>query len=161
RSGDLLCFYSDGVTEAKNFSGEMFGEERLAQFVMQNSEANPEQLLEKIREAVNDFLQTESLTDDFTCLAVKITDVGPQIPRPAEVMSTGIKLALTSDLQELSRVRQFIRQACVETCGSNIDEDTVNDLLLTVNEAITNVILHAYQSVSGLPVELQFEADSD
>ena len=30
-SGDLLLFYSDGVTEARNLAGELFGEDRLLQ----------------------------------------------------------------------------------------------------------------------------------
>jgi len=33
RSGDLLVFYTDGISEATNAEGELYGEERLAEFV--------------------------------------------------------------------------------------------------------------------------------
>ena len=39
KPGDLFIFYSDGLTEAKNAQAEMYGEQRLVDFVQQHAQA--------------------------------------------------------------------------------------------------------------------------
>lgn len=70
--GDLLLFYSDGVTEAENFKGDFFGPESLATLVGENSELPPSELLEKIMYSVQEHTGHNTFSDDFTCIAVKL-----------------------------------------------------------------------------------------
>lgn len=72
KQGDLLLFYSDGVTEAHSPSGEMFELERLADIVAKYHHLPPEDLLEIIRVEVAAFSGSERFNDDFTCVAVCI-----------------------------------------------------------------------------------------
>jgi PAS domain S-box-containing protein len=69
---DVLLFYSDGVTEARNAVGELFGVERLAECVRINRDLAPEALVEAIRQAVCTFAESDQLTDDLTCVAIKV-----------------------------------------------------------------------------------------
>ena len=76
-AGDRVVFYSDGIIEATNRSGEMFGYERTAEIVRQGCEddLSPEALLERIIETVQAFTGHAPATDDMTCLVLA---VGPQ-----------------------------------------------------------------------------------
>jgi serine phosphatase RsbU (regulator of sigma subunit) len=74
--GDVLVVYSDGVTEAENPEGEMFGEERLLQVIKSNASAGVEVLKKKILEAIDRFTEGMAQTDDLTF--VLIDDAGPE-----------------------------------------------------------------------------------
>src|ERR1019366_10273013 len=47
-SGDLLIFFSDGITEARNAAGEFFGVERLVEFVCSHAALEPATLVDAI-----------------------------------------------------------------------------------------------------------------
>src|SRR5579884_1380346 len=70
-SGDLLALYSDGVTEARNAAGEEFGEERLAEFLLQRrSQACPD-TVKALLEYVRAWHGDATLTDDFTVVLLR------------------------------------------------------------------------------------------
>ncbi len=69
--GDLLIAYTDGITEPENSYGEDFGADRLAEVVMRNRELKPEEIVEKILEAVRQWDTSEEQADDMTVLIVK------------------------------------------------------------------------------------------
>jgi sigma-B regulation protein RsbU (phosphoserine phosphatase) len=69
--GDLLVFYTDGVTEAMNAGDELFGEERLCQVVAANTQASAQQLVEAIVEAVKAFTGDREQSDDMTLFVIK------------------------------------------------------------------------------------------
>jgi len=73
-AGDMLFFYSDGVTEAENETGEFFGEDRLIELIQTHGGLEPETLIDQVRGAVVAFARTETFADDVTCVAVKIRD---------------------------------------------------------------------------------------
>ena len=68
--GDVLVFYTDGVTEAGNRRGEQFGEERLAATVLRGSLLSAEDLSNNIYNAAADFC-ADDFNDDLTILVVK------------------------------------------------------------------------------------------
>lgn len=70
-AGDLLVMYTDGVTEAGNDSGEMFGDERLAQFCRDHRMEPPGAFIEQLLGSVRDFTGRESLEDDLTVIAIR------------------------------------------------------------------------------------------
>jgi sigma-B regulation protein RsbU (phosphoserine phosphatase) len=69
--GDLLIFYTDGVTEAMNATGQMFGEERLQAIVRANAGASAEQVCQAVLQALEDFTKDTPPSDDITLLVVK------------------------------------------------------------------------------------------
>jgi sigma-B regulation protein RsbU (phosphoserine phosphatase) len=68
---DLLFLYTDGVTEARDPQGEMFGESRLRALWEQHPGSSAEELLAAIETAVREFIAGGEPTDDLTMLAVK------------------------------------------------------------------------------------------
>jgi len=69
-AGDVLVFYTDGVTEAENRHGEEFGMERLSATVLRSSLLPAEDLRNNIFRAAADFCG-DQFNDDVTVLVVK------------------------------------------------------------------------------------------
>lgn len=69
--GDVVVVFSDGVSEALSAAGEEFGEWRLQEVVAANLAAGPEELLERLLEAVREFTTGAVQNDDVTALVVR------------------------------------------------------------------------------------------
>lgn len=65
---DILVLYTDGVTEAR-FKGELFGEERLIEFILEASELGVTGLPQKIFDEINKFTAGK-LLDDVAIICV-------------------------------------------------------------------------------------------
>ena len=148
--GDVLIFYSDGVTEARNSAGELFGVERLTECVRINRELEPEALVEAIRQAAFTFSGSDRLTDDLTCVVVKVVERQAPLAR-AEIETR-------SDLKELGRARAFVRAFCRDLPGAPLDEESVGKLELAVTEAVSNIMKHAYHGRADQWIHLEAEA---
>jgi len=72
--GDLLLFYTDGVTETESPDGDIYGEERLAGFIRDHLYLSADELCRAIRDELYDFSGTYQRADDMTIVAIKITD---------------------------------------------------------------------------------------
>jgi serine phosphatase RsbU (regulator of sigma subunit) len=72
--GDLLLFFSDGITEARNPAGEFFSTERLVEYVRAHAELEPAALVEAIRKAVFEFSAYARLNDDLTSVAIRVEE---------------------------------------------------------------------------------------
>lgn len=75
--GDLLVFYTDGITEAWNATSEMFGQERLQAVVTANSRASAEEVCQAVLVALKNFTGDTPLSDDITLLVVKRQNITP------------------------------------------------------------------------------------
>jgi sigma-B regulation protein RsbU (phosphoserine phosphatase) len=148
--GDVLIFYSDGVTEARNSAGEFFGVDRLMQYIRANRELAPDALVEAIHKAALTFSATDQPADDLTCVAIKAE------PRPAPLARA--ELNLISDLNELGRSRQFVRAFCRDLPGMALDEESISKLELAVTEACSNIIKHAYHGLANQWINVEAEA---
>ena len=71
KPGDSLLVYTDGVPEANNPQTELFGEERMMETLNRYADAEPEELIRRIYEAVASFADGADQFDDITMLAVK------------------------------------------------------------------------------------------
>lgn len=71
--GDVLVFYTDGLTEATNNKGERFGIERLKQLVRLNSDTSAEHILNRICGEVSQYSGGVEQYDDITTVIMKVT----------------------------------------------------------------------------------------
>ena len=71
--GDNLILYTDGVTEAMNSEGELFGEERLQVVVSDAVKQGVRDLTVPIVDAVHEYSKGEPQTDDITCMSLSIS----------------------------------------------------------------------------------------
>ena len=69
--GDLLLLYTDGVTEAVDPAGEMFGEERLRALIRRGGDRPADELLDRLTEAVRDFTVEAAPFDDIALVLLK------------------------------------------------------------------------------------------
>lgn len=148
--GDMLLFFSDGITEARNAAGELFGVERLSAHVDANAGRGPALLADSLRQAVSAFAGLAPLSDDLTSVAVRIGEQ-PETQARAD-------MEICSDLRELRQVRHFVRQFC-EALGDPVpDEDVVDALVLAANEAASNIMLHAYHGRTDQSIHVEAAA---
>ena len=68
--GDKLYLYTDGVTEATDNNTELYGEQRLLDFVNSIEKVEPESICKLIKEDVDKFVGTAPQFDDITMLAL-------------------------------------------------------------------------------------------
>jgi sigma-B regulation protein RsbU (phosphoserine phosphatase) len=148
--GDLFLFYSDGVTEARSSTGELFGPQRLEECVVINGQLEPASLVEAIRQAVATFTGSGQLTDDLTCVAIRVQE--RQLPVARR------ELEIDSDLKQLRQVREFVRGFCRNLPDAPLDEDSIAALELAVNEAASNIMKHAYHGREDQRIHLEAEA---
>ena len=70
-AGDGMFVYTDGVPEATDAAGGMFGEERLAATLNQEPDAEPKELIQRMHDAVDSFAGNAPQFDDITMLCLK------------------------------------------------------------------------------------------
>lgn len=71
KSGDIFVCYSDGVTEAANPEGDMFGLDRLTDLVAANYKSTPTELTAMIKDEVMKYANGVPLGDDLTILIIR------------------------------------------------------------------------------------------
>ena len=72
KSGDVLLFFTDGISEAMNTRNELFGEERIRSIMEENADLEMDELREKIVDEVFDFAGGAVQHDDMTMVLVKV-----------------------------------------------------------------------------------------
>jgi len=69
--GDVIVYYTDGLTEAENPRAEPYGEDRLMQVVAQVGDKSSAELMDMILKDVDEFSEGEPPFDDMTMLVVR------------------------------------------------------------------------------------------
>ena len=69
--GDILLFYTDGVTEARDREGNEFGSERLRTMVHELRNLSAREIVKQVSESVREFQSVEIAQDDLTLSIVK------------------------------------------------------------------------------------------
>ncbi len=74
--GDVVLFYTDGITEAMNQQREMFGESRLEAVLQNNYRRNAHGIIQAVLDAVAGFVGEAGQSDDMTLVVVKRQTTG-------------------------------------------------------------------------------------
>jgi sigma-B regulation protein RsbU (phosphoserine phosphatase) len=72
--GDKVVFYTDGIVEAMNEKGELFGFERLLEIAGKEKTSSADAILHHILEEVKDFAGSAVQHDDITVIAVSVEE---------------------------------------------------------------------------------------
>ena len=152
-TGDFFIFYSDGVSETMSPYREQFGWERLFRLAEENSNAEPQTLINLIKASLNSFAEKETFVDDITILVVKILEAAPFLPLAQN------SAKFKNDLSQLIEVRQFIKRFCLQAPGDA--EQLAIQLQLAINELFCNIVQHGSkdqnQGIIIIKVELEAE----
>ena len=69
--GDIVFFYTDGVTEAMDEAGNQFGDDTLLEVLRKAAGADPEDMTRQVVDAVHEHAGGAPQSDDLTCLALR------------------------------------------------------------------------------------------
>ena len=133
RPGDVLYLYTDGVTEAMNAKGELFGENRLR--------AELAARRRRIKTAVDEFVAGAEQSDDMTNMAIFWH--GSAETRTEE---------FTANAESLAPALAFVRKAL-----AGVDAKTVAAMLNAADEVTSNIVNHS--GAKGYRIEVERTAD--
>src|SRR5688572_9045013 len=129
--GDILIFYSDGITETLNPQEELFGVDRLMEVAHPSETDSIYTLAQHILTEVDSFSNSAPLVDDLTLVMLKVS---PRV----------IIFNYQIDLKNFDEPVRFIRQH-VEPYGI----DFAYQVELALSEIITNIAKYAYRKKPG------------
>jgi len=69
--GDVVVLYTDGITEAENIDGELYGLERLCAIIRQHWQQTAYEIQQAVIEDVRQFIGKQKVFDDITLLVLK------------------------------------------------------------------------------------------
>lgn len=70
-AGSKLFIYTDGIPEANNADGKLFGSERMLNALNKDVSASPESILKQVRSDVDAFVKDAEQFDDLTMLCIE------------------------------------------------------------------------------------------
>ena len=86
-TGDLFALFTDGITEAMNEESDLFGEERLSRALEDHAHLPSQELRDQILGDVEAFVGGADQHDDMTIVLLRIAELPPAVPPPAELPS--------------------------------------------------------------------------
>ena len=87
--GDLFLFYTDGLTEAMDPDGNIYGDARLSALMYEHADLPFEELRERILREIAAFAGSADQQDDMTMLLLKVDDAG-EVARRRERTEMGV-----------------------------------------------------------------------
>ena len=70
-SGDVVVFYTDGITEAENLEKEQYGMDRLCEIIQQNWQRSVNEIKQAVIDDVRQYIGKQVVFDDITLLVLK------------------------------------------------------------------------------------------
>ncbi len=136
-SGDGLFLYTDGVTEATNASRTLFGTDRMLQALNQTPNASPEQILNQVKQNIDEFVGEAPQFDDITMLCLRYWG------------NTVKKITLEATVNNLNQVLSFIDGVLEEhDCPMKLQMQ----IDVAVEEIFVNIANYAYAPETGQAV---------
>ena len=68
--GDKLFLYTDGVSEAENSNGDLFGEQAIMKIINNNKAARPQELIDKMSAEISGHVNGYTQSDDITMMTI-------------------------------------------------------------------------------------------
>jgi serine phosphatase RsbU (regulator of sigma subunit)/anti-sigma regulatory factor (Ser/Thr protein kinase) len=140
RPGDVLVLYSDGVTEAENAEGKVFGLEGLADVLFAVHPASADAILQAILDGVQAHRRVRPASDDLTALILKFSQ-----PDPAWAYRPFV---LPAELGQLAKLESLLA-AVLDPMPVPPPQEWRQEFSLGVTELASNIIRHAYADMPG------------
>ena len=145
--GDIAIFYTDGVTEAMNIRGELYGLSRLTDIVSESHQLSSKKLVDKVINDISEFSAGIEPNDDITLIVLKAC-------KNAE---KNFEMKISAKKEEIPKVISFVNN--IMSCAGFSRKDVL-DIELAVEEATINIINHGYHGAEGtILVKCNLEVD--
>ncbi|MDR2617989.1 MAG: SpoIIE family protein phosphatase [Treponema sp.] len=147
RTGDRLYLYTDGMNEAMNSEGELFGNRRLLEKANACTGLRPEAFDGAVRQEIALFVNKAEQSDDITTLAIDMTAV------PAEPMQNSgaqpafeKELTLPASIDNLGKILDWIQSILADySCSSEVRYQ----MMTVTEEIVVNIARYAYPGKTG------------
>jgi len=124
KPGDTLFLYTDGLSEAKNSTGELLGRKRVQQLAIEHATGTARQLVELMEAEIHRHAGDAEQNDDITMLAIK------WLPSTLHLQPT---------MDDISFIEPFISLVAKQ---AGMEAREAKRLRLAVEEAVANIINH-------------------
>ncbi len=141
KPGDKIYLYTDGVTEANDINGNLFGDDRLLKSMHSLSRADSETICKQIESDVNAFAKDAEQSDDMTMLAFGLN-----------YMKTPSSIVVYPDMDALEKVNDYI---CDQLEEINVSKSVLNKIRVIIDEVYSNVM--RYSNATTLEVKYSLE----
>ena len=138
KAGDRLFLYTDGVPEATNAESELYGEDRLLNFMNQNTVAPATELLPALKADIDAFVGEAPQFDDITMLMFDY--------KPQEGGARMTSKTFPAKTDALSEVLGFVEET-LENYECSMKNQTA--ICVAIEEVFVNVASYAYGEGSG------------
>ncbi len=153
-AGDTLVLYTDGVTEAINHKQEEFGLGHLMQILQDNSNLEIEELTKLVNKSVISFCNGQVAYDDLTLMMCRFKKPMKAIQQYHFCMPA----TNASIVALLHKIEQIL-------LDNQITQNLKSDIILVMEEAMTNIVNHAYKDTEHenpeFKCELNLELETD
>ena len=134
--GDRLFLYTDGVTEATNINKELYGNDRLQNYLNNNVSKSLTDTINGLKMDIDNFVGKEKQFDDITMLELLFK----------EYKTKENSKEFNANTKELNNVISYLDDYLNE---NNISKKIVNQLELVIEELFVNICNYAYEGKSG------------
>ena len=147
--GDQLFLYTDGVTEAMNPEEELYGENRLKNYLNAHISTDVKAVLEGLKEDIDKYARDEEQFDDITMLLMHY--------KKCKAQNGFLEKTFKAKENQLSEVLAFVEQELEEkTCPMK----TTMQISVCVEEIFVNVAKYAYtQEEADVTIGMKYDAD--
>ncbi len=147
--GTTIFLYTDGLTEAENIDHLQFEEERVMAVAQESANLTPVELVNKMGEAVHQFVKEAEQSDDLTMFAIRYMQ-----DKNANCIHQS--LTLPNDIEAIPEMSEFVEQMCSE---AGVSASDTMSIVLAIEEAVVNVMQYAYPQGTKGDVILEAVAD--
>jgi serine phosphatase RsbU (regulator of sigma subunit)/anti-sigma regulatory factor (Ser/Thr protein kinase) len=161
-AGDDLLFYSDGLVEAHDPEGEMFGFPRLRKLIMAQSAGSGEELVDFLLAELTRFTGTDSeQEDDITLVTLGRSKAGirdRKTPLQPDVTGSVVGRRVLTDFtlpSEPGNERPAMEKVAEAVQELPLSEQRVERLKTAVAEATMNAMEHGNRYDPEVPVNIQ------
>ena len=151
-TGTTILLFTDGLTEAMDANNNQFQMERVNDVAFQalsQQQQEPRQLIDRMTEAVHEFVGDAEQSDDLTMMAIQYIKQHSSVKMRKNIV-------LPVDLQEVPKLNAFVDEVCQNV---GFDENTSAQIKVAVEEAVVNVMKYAYPA--GKRGDVTIEAASN
>ena len=149
-AGDRLFLYTDGVTEATNIENKLYGEDRLIEYMTENSNVKALDLLPMLKSNIDEFVGEAPQFDDITMLMFDYK------PKKGGVEMT--EKVFPAKIDALEDVLCFV-DGTLE--GYECPMKLQTSISVAIEEVFVNVAHYAYGEGEGdVSISIAFDGDS-
>jgi len=146
--GDILLGYTDGFTDAKNYAGDLFSEERMLKSI-QASWTSTFSMVFELKTELRNHIGGQDQYDDVTLISFR---------RKLTIETDNHTISRVAKMDNIGELRDFVEAAAVQ---AGLDHEYAFAFKLAVEEVCMNIIQYGYEGREPGLINLAFESNKN